>query len=109
MDVEKSLKCLLLEMPQVRSLDALLAHIVERVGAQPETALVRIWLVGPGDLCAECHMADQCTNRETCLHLEASAGNPIAAEEDWSYTNGFFRRVRAVVGMISPIGILRRM
>ena len=41
MDVEKSLQCLLLEMPQVRSLDALLAHIVERVGAQPDHSAAR--------------------------------------------------------------------
>lgn len=36
---------------------------------------VRIYTVGPGDQCATCNRARDCSSRERCLHLEASQGN----------------------------------
>ena len=39
-----------------------------------ESALCRIWLIGPGDLCATCPLAGECPDRRRCLHLVASAG-----------------------------------
>ena len=87
------LKCLLLDMAQERSVDDLLSLIVARLGELPGAALVRIWLLGPGDICDTCPMRPECADRRTCLHLVASAGASIAQPHaDWSRTNGDFRR-----------------
>lgn len=47
--------------------------------------LARIWLMGPGDLCAECALRDECADRRRCLHLVKSAGTTAR-------TDGPFRR-----------------
>ncbi len=78
------LKRLLLDMAQQRSVDNVLKLIVDRMAAQPEVALARIWLVGPGDLCANCHMRDQCQDQTSCLHLVASAGSSKQTDEEWN-------------------------
>jgi hypothetical protein len=39
-----------------------------------DTALARVWLLGPGDRCSGCPMLDRCASRESCFHLVASAG-----------------------------------
>ena len=57
-----------LELPRV--LRTLSQGLVERYDA----AFARIWLLRPGDLCSSCHVADDCPDRERCLHLVASAG-----------------------------------
>jgi len=44
--------------------------LVERAGL----ALARIWLIGPGDICATCPMGKECPSHMRCLHLAASAG-----------------------------------
>ncbi|MFI5372397.1 MAG: GAF domain-containing protein [Candidatus Eisenbacteria bacterium] len=36
--------------------------------------LARVWLAGPGDLCAGCPQRDHCPDQTRCLHLVASAG-----------------------------------
>jgi len=89
----ESLKCLLLDMAQERSLDALLNLIVNRLVELPHMALVRIWLARPGDICASCRMREECPDQTSCLHLVASAGNPLAESgADWSRLDGDFRR-----------------
>ena len=101
------LKRLLLDMAQERSVDNVLKLIVDRMAGQPEVALARIWLVGPGDLCANCHMRDQCPDQTSCLHLVASAGSSKQTGEEWTNLDGFFRRfpfgVRKV-GMVASTG-----
>lgn len=39
-----------------------------------DAVLVRVWTVGPGDLCAECAMRPECPDQRTCLHLVVSVG-----------------------------------
>jgi GAF domain-containing protein len=39
-----------------------------------DAILARVWLVGPGDLCATCALSAECPERRRCLHLQASAG-----------------------------------
>jgi transcriptional regulator with GAF, ATPase, and Fis domain len=101
------LKRLLLDMSQKRSLDAVLKLVVDRLASQPEVALARIWLIGPGDVCANCHMREECPDQTSCLHLVASAGTSNQTGEEWTDLNGFFRRfpfgVRKV-GMIASTG-----
>ncbi len=94
----ESLKTLLLDMAQERSLDSLLALVVRRLSERPNVALARIWLTRPGDVCDSCIMRPECADRATCLHLVASAGLPQAdTSADWSRLNGDFRRF--------PIGV----
>ena len=58
------LKRLLLDMSQKRSVQTVLKLIVDRMASQPDVALARIWLVGPGDLCSSCHMRDECQDQQ---------------------------------------------
>lgn len=39
-----------------------------------DAVLVRVWTVGPGDLCAECAMRPECPDQRSCLHLVVSVG-----------------------------------
>ena len=115
MDVEpkfepefESLKCLLLDIAQERSVDALMRTVVHRLAERPGVALARIWLVGPGDICASCLMRQQCPDQTSCLHLVASAGRSLAnPQADWSRLDGAFRRfpfgIRKV-GLIASSG-----
>ena len=68
-----SLKSLILDMAQERSLDALLKLIVNRLNERDHLALVRIWLVLPGDVCDTCPMRKECPDQTQCLHLMSSA------------------------------------
>lgn len=81
-----------LQMVSSLNLDDVLRTITQGLVEDLEAAFARIWLLGPGDLCATCYKAADCTNRTRCLHLKASAG---------IYTNlqGEFRRV--------PLGALK--
>src|SRR6266850_460554 len=51
-----------------------LAEVTRGLVEDLNAALARIWLFGPGDLCAACIQAPHCSNRASCLHLVASAG-----------------------------------
>lgn len=81
-----------LQMASSLHLEEVLTTITEGLVEDLDAAFARIWLLGPGDLCASCYKADNCDNRSRCLHLKASAGL-------YSNTNGEFRRV--------PLGALK--
>jgi transcriptional regulator with GAF, ATPase, and Fis domain len=93
-----------LAIAQQRSVAAVLQKIVEDIadvtegGFRKQTegcadiALVRIWCVAPGDICAECRFRTECPDQSKCLHLVASAGSPTDKSEDWSRLDGHFRR-----------------
>ncbi len=99
------LKQLLLDMGQQRTCDAVLHLIVNRLAANPEVALARIWLVRPGDICSTCRMRRDCPDRTACLHLVASAGNPQAEPDaDWSRVDGSFRRFPLGIRKVGRIG-----
>ena len=89
-----SLKKLLLEMAQERSVESLLEMIVRRLAAQPHVALARIWLVEGEDNCSTCFLSEDCPDMSTCLHLVASAGRPLRdSNADWSRIDDDFRRI----------------
>jgi GAF domain-containing protein len=81
-----------LQMTASLRLDEVLTTITPGLVEELDAASARIWLLGPGDLCAVCHKVDACRNRTQCLHLKASAG---------LYTNldGNYRRI--------PLGALK--
>jgi len=56
------------------NLQEVLETITHGLVDELDASFARIWLLGNGDLCGECHKADQCVKREICLHLKTSAG-----------------------------------
>ena len=101
-----SLKSLILDMAQERSLDALLNLIVNRLNQREHLALIRIWLTEPGDKCDTCPMQEQCPDQTQCLHLVASAGKPITQEvETWSSLDGPFHRIPLGTNLVGHIAV----
>lgn len=97
-------RTLLLDMPQERCLTGVLRLIVQRLAARPQAALVRIWLLNPADICAACPLREECPSGDHCLHLVASAGNPINSPgEDWSRLDGQFSRFPVGVRKVGKI------
>lgn len=81
-----------LQMVSSLDLPSVLTTITQGLVEELDAAFARIWLLGPGDLCVHCHKAADCTNRDRCLHLEASAGL-------YSNLDGEYRRI--------PLGALK--
>ena len=99
MDVT-SLQKVIFAVAESQSLDAVLQMIVRGLAERSEVVLARIWLTAPGDICATCHMRTICPDQNSCLHLVASAGNPLiqpgSGDTDvdrWSGIDGHFRRM----------------
>lgn len=99
-----SLRGLLLEIAQIRSVEDLLQRIVTRMAARPHVALTRVWLVERGDLCGACPMRAQCPDRRACLHLVAGAGSAGGdGTGHWERLDGEFRRVPIGAGQIGQV------
>ncbi len=81
-----------LQMASSLDLQVVLTTITQGLVDELDGAFARIWLLGPGDLCAVCHKAADCVNRAQCLHLVASAGL-------YSNLDGEYRRI--------PLGALK--
>ena len=77
-----SLKCLVLDIAQQRSLNDLLWLIVRRLADRPTVVLARIWLIRPGDICSTCRFKEECPDQTRCLHLVASAGRSGGRKQD---------------------------
>jgi transcriptional regulator with GAF, ATPase, and Fis domain len=86
------LERIVLQMTSALDLQVVLTTITQGLVSELDAAFARIWLLGPGDLCRECHKASDCSNRERCLHLMASAGL-------YTNLNGEYRRI--------PLGALK--
>jgi transcriptional regulator with GAF, ATPase, and Fis domain len=100
-----SLKTLVLDIAQQRSLNDLLWLIVRRLADRPTVVLARIWLIRPGDICATCRFKNECPDQTECLHLVASAGRSGGADKtEWSNTNGYFARFPLGVCKVGRIG-----
>lgn len=89
--MENSFQCEILEqaafqMTSSLNLEEVLTTITKGLVEELDASLARIWLLRPGDICAQCHKASVCSNRELCLHLSASDGNNTNRD-------GGFRRI----------------
>ena len=76
-----------------RETRTVLDSIVRGLARQSGVALARIWLLAPGDICADCYLRSECRDQSRCLHLSASAGASLDGREDWSDLQGHFRRI----------------
>ncbi|MGB0911101.1 MAG: sigma-54-dependent Fis family transcriptional regulator [Nitrospirales bacterium] len=100
-----SLKCLVLDIAQQRSLNDLLWLIVRRLADRPNVVLARIWMIRPGDICATCRFQEECPDQTQCLHLVASAGRSGGEDKtEWSNINGHFARFPIGVCKVGRIG-----
>ncbi|MBZ5513575.1 MAG: sigma 54-interacting transcriptional regulator [Acidobacteriia bacterium] len=95
-----SLQRVILAVAQSEGLDSVLQKIVRGLAGERDVALTRIWLVAPGDICVSCPLKSVCLDQARCLHLVASAGNPLiepgfedGTRPDWTRINGHFRRI----------------
>jgi C4-dicarboxylate-specific signal transduction histidine kinase len=101
----EALLSLSLSVAAEQSVQGVLDRIVRGLAAQPGVALARIWLLMPGDVCDACFLRAECRDQTQCLHLAASAGAPLnSSEEDWSFLQGYFRRVPLNARKVGVIG-----
>ena len=54
--------------------ERILAAVTDALTRSLGAAAARVWLVGPGDSCGTCELADRCQNRKSCLHLVDHGG-----------------------------------
>ena len=54
--------------------ERILAAVTEALTRSFGAAAARVWLVGRGDRCNTCELADRCHNRKSCLHLVEHGG-----------------------------------
>ncbi len=101
-DVDR-FKRLLLDVARQRSVDTVLKLIVDQLADQPDVALARIWLLAPGDICADCPMRSECPDQTSCLHLVASAGTSRVSWDAWTNLDGSFRRFPVGVRKVGTI------
>jgi transcriptional regulator with GAF, ATPase, and Fis domain len=121
-----ALQDVIVAISEHRSVDATLLQITEHVSQclrmdhddlgplTTDDALVRIWLIEPGDKCARCNLRSECPDQRECLHLVASAGKLRNAHEDWrrmdvldESAQGWSRSPVGVtnIGMIAKTGV----
>ena len=99
-----ALQLVLMNASRERSEHAVLRLIVAGLAEQPHIALARIWLIGPGDICANCRMRPECPDQSRCLHLSASSGRSLAQPgADWTRIDGDFRRFPLGVRKVGQI------
>ncbi len=79
---------LLLELAQHHSVEVVLKIAVDTLAAVSSVAMVRVWLIEPGDICANCKDNHQCVDKSRCLHLKASAGKSIIGPTTWDNIAG---------------------
>ncbi|HYL78193.1 MAG TPA: sigma 54-interacting transcriptional regulator [Bryobacteraceae bacterium] len=103
MDLEL-LQSISVAVSQVRTVETVLKMIVDGLVEKAGLALARIWLIGPGDICATCPMGHECPSRMRCLHLAASAGRSQVDGHEWKGIEGSFRRIPLGVRKIGQVG-----
>ena len=94
----------MLAIAQERAVEPILKRIVVGLNEASKMALVRIWLKGRADLCAQCHFRADCPERTGCLHLVASAGRGQFSGVEHVNLDGKFRRIPLGVRKIGVVG-----
>ena len=96
---------LAVDVAAARDLQGVLQTITQGLASHPGVALARIWLHLPGDICDSCFLRAECRDRTQCFHLVASSGTPVnSPEEDWSYLQGYFRRIPMNAFKVGQVG-----
>ena len=93
----------MVSMAQNRTLSEVLRSIVTSVAACPKVVAAHIWLIEKGDLCETCRFRPKCPDQSRCLHLAASARNPVVPPQDLTPINHPFRRFPLGVPKIGSV------
>ncbi len=86
-----------------RSVEGVLATIVERLVAHSAFALARVWLVGPSNTCRVCIARGDKDDTTPRLHLTASAGRSCDGTQVWRRVDGEFHRFDIGTGRVGHI------
>ena len=86
-----------------RSVEGVLAMIVERLVARSEFALARVWLVGAPNTCRICVERGDEDDETPRLHLTASAGRSSDGAQEWRQVDGEFHRFDIGEGRVGHI------
>ena len=75
MDIQ-SIQAAALEVAIERNEKLILRQIVQHLASLDGVQLARVWLMGPGDQCKQCHLFElgKCRDKGLCLHLADSEG-----------------------------------
>lgn len=92
-------------MAQNRSLPEVLQAVVQGIAGCRNVVLARLWLIAPGDICGNCRFRTECPDHTRCLHLAASAGNPVDSQRDHARLTGSFQRFPLGVRKIGRVGM----
>ncbi len=76
--------------------------VAEAAASLTDSTLCRVWLLGPGDRCAGCAMAEECPDRSRCLHLAASVGTSRRLDGPWRRVPLGTREVGRVARDLEP-------
>lgn len=100
------LQAVALSVANERSIHDILKRIVSGLADSPDTALARIWLVRPGDICDVCPAKAECPGHTDCLHVVASDGRPINADTPRpTRLDSVYRRFPLGVRKVGKIGL----
>ena len=89
----EALQNIVLSVSGEHSVAGVLNDLVKGLVKEAGVALARIWLLKPGDICAECPMRLECPDQTRCLHLAASDGIAWRSRSvHWDRIDGEYRR-----------------
>lgn len=95
---------LLLDIAHEHSLEQLLQKLVAHAAERPHMTCVQIWLVEPGDRCANCSHRTECPDQKRCLHLVAGTGVPASpANADTAHFGDLNSRNPLGVGLLGKV------
>ena len=77
---EDRLKEVFDEVAQSTDLDRTLNLIAANIAADLGAPTCKIWVVKRGDICEQCALSKDCTNRQMCMHLMAASGAALERE-----------------------------
>ncbi len=69
-----NLGALAIGLTEAREPDAVAERLAEHLSRMAPGAAARVYLLGPGDRCATCVRAKDCSTRDRCFHLVAGVG-----------------------------------
>src|SRR5262245_54322066 len=105
----QALQSIALAVAEARSVNLVLQRIVEGLAGQPGTALARIWLRGPGDLCSlSCRVRAECPDlleEEPSLVQVPHAGEALDVPEGANREGAFLPREPVGESVGEPVAI----
>jgi signal transduction histidine kinase/DNA-binding response OmpR family regulator len=77
---ENRIKVIFDEVARGSNLYHALELIADQIIAETAALTCKIWVVKRGDICERCPLAENCTNRQMCMHLAVASGADLERE-----------------------------